>query len=412
MNAYNVIYVRNDMHLLEFIANGQFKDRKTYFQFKCKICGCLTTKQFRKNRLIRLLCTKHSTEHCCLQKFGAANPFSSKDIQKKTHNTIHKHSIERHKEIDVQKEIERQRKQNIKIQKIIDKFGSVENYNTYNSLLTRAEKRRFREILNYGSHENAQKIKVQHTRKSNIEKYGVEWVSQTEHCKNTTIQTNRKKYGVDWYYQSDEFKLKSCDTKLRLHGDAHYRNDEQIYQTCLDRYGSISPFGNEEIRNTINQTNIKNFGVDNPWKVKEIQDKCKQKYLFENQYFDSAPEIAFYIWLKDNNIDFEYSPNIFFEYECDQKIWRYYPDFKVQNRFYEIKGDQFFEDKDPTKRMINPYDASQNDRYEAKHQCMLKNDVKILTSKDYVKYVHYVDEKYGCNYLKSFKCKIKERISM
>lgn len=31
--------------------------------------------------------------------------------------------------------------------------------------------------------------------------------------------------------------------------------------------------------------------------------------------FDSKPELAFYIWLKDNGIEFEFHPNISFIYE-------------------------------------------------------------------------------------------------
>ena len=32
-------------------------------------------------------------------------------------------------------------------------------------------------------------------------------------------------------------------------------------------------------------------------------------------YFDSAPEIAFYIWLKDMRIEFTYSPDVEIWYE-------------------------------------------------------------------------------------------------
>ena len=34
--------------------------------------------------------------------------------------------------------------------------------------------------------------------------------------------------------------------------------------------------------------------------------------------------------------------------------------------------------------MINPYDRSQDNIYEAKHQCMIKNNVKIFKEKDLV----------------------------
>ena len=75
------------------------------------------------------------------------------------------------------------------------------------------------------------------------------------------------------------------------------------------------------------------------------------------------------------------------------------PDFKVDGQFIELKGDQFFKDG----KMQNPYDHSQDLLYEAKHQCMIKNNVKILRPVDYQKYVDYITAKYGKTYLKQFK---------
>jgi len=53
--------------------------------------------------------------------------------------------------------------------------------------------------------------------------------------------------------------------------------------------------------------------------------------------------------------------------------------------------------------MINPFDRTQDAKYEAKHQCMIKNNVKILT--DTKIYENYIKNKYGKTYLDSFKRK-------
>lgn len=42
---------------------------------------------------------------------------------------------------------------------------------------------------------------------------------------------------------------------------------------------------------------------------------------------------------------------------------------------------------------------------EAKHQCMLKNNVTILKGRDVKQYLGYIDQKYGKSYLKQFKRK-------
>ena len=42
-------------------------------------------------------------------------------------------------------------------------------------------------------------------------------------------------------------------------------------------------------------------------------------------------------------------------------------------------------------------------KYEAKHQCMLMNNIKILRSAEYSKFLDYVSSKYGKDYLLSFR---------
>lgn len=47
--------------------------------------------------------------------------------------------------------------------------------------------------------------------------------------------------------------------------------------------------------------------------------------------FDSAPEIAYYIWLTDHNIDFEYHPmNKNMKFLIDGKEYYYEPDFLIK----------------------------------------------------------------------------------
>ena len=61
------------------------------------------------------------------------------------------------------------------------------------------------------------------------------------------------------------------------------------------------------------------------------------------------------------------------------------------------------EDCDPTKRMVNPFLEVQDGLIESKHQCMIKHNVKIITSAQYEKYLSYVESKYGKDYIKSLK---------
>lgn len=53
--------------------------------------------------------------------------------------------------------------------------------------------------------------------------------------------------------------------------------------------------------------------------------------------------------------------------------------------------------------MINPYDRSMDEIYEAKHQCMIENGVKLVLPSEYNEYIKYVKKMYGGDYLRKFK---------
>ena len=76
-------------------------------------------------------------------------------------------------------------------------------------------------------------------------------------------------------------------------------------------------------------------------------------------------------------------------YEFNGTHHTYHPDFIVSDRIYEVKGDNFFRINESTgkEEMFCPYrDEDWSDEkynwmcglYEAKHQCMIANNVEIL----------------------------------
>ena len=70
---------------------------------------------------------------------------------------------------------------------------------------------------------------------------------------------------------------------------------------------------------------------------------------------------------------------------------------------HEIKGLQHFRNFDKTKDMIWPNNPKKDYIAEAKHQCMIKNNVKIISVEEIKPILDYINEKYGKNYLKQFK---------
>ena len=197
---------------------------------------------------------------------------------------------------------------------------------------------------------------------------------QVEEFKEKSVKTCQEKYGKDNVSQVKEIQDKKIETNQQRYGVDWFNNNKKAFKTNIQKYGVKYPMQNHDIR-----------------------CKSQQKYLYNMKYFDSSWELAYYIWLKDHNIDFKYQPSISFEYEHNNSKHVYHPDFLVETEIYEIKGPQFFKDG----KMINPYDPSLNDLYEAKHQCMIKNNIKIIT--DCTEYIDYVNQKYGNDYLKQFK---------
>ena len=248
-----------------------------------------------------------------------------------------------------------------------------------------------------------------------------------EKCSNTLHK--HAKDDPSFFYNIEQ---KRKATKARRYNDPNWNNRKSAHKTCMERLGSKCPIGNKDVlakslrtreqkygkgnltnHKKTRETCLAKYGYDNVWKVPEVHKKCidttiklhgssnpGNRYEFDGQKFDSKPELAYYIWLKDNNIQFTYKPSLSFSYEHDGSNYRYFPDFIVEGQVVEIKGDHFFKE-DGT--MCNPWDHSLDALSEAKHQCMIKNNVVVVCSDEYQKYLDYVSLTYGKDYISSFK---------
>ena len=137
------------------------------------------------------------------------------------------------------------------------------------------------------------------------------------------------------------------------------------------------------------------FGHPSYTQSSEYHKNKKHKFeskKYPGNKFDSTWEVKVYEFCNDNSIPIEYSPTISYEYMYDGQVWTYHPDFLINGKIYEIKGDHFFRiDESGHEVMINPYrnpDWSDEQyawicgKFEAKYQCMIANNVTILRSKD------------------------------
>lgn len=188
----------------------------------------------------------------------------------------------------------------------------------------------------------------------------------------------------------------SDDKNIELHKNSY--TDEVKIKMAKKRK---EYFKLEENKNKLSNT-VKNY-FKNPLNREKTSKSVslsikngKQKVLYEydNIKFQSYYELAFYVYLKDHKIRFEYLQNrLSIPYYHNNSQYDYFPDFKVFNTLVEIKGPHFF---DKNGSMINPFDRTQDAKYEAKHQCMIKNNVHIITNCD--TYIKYVEDNYSKNF--------------
>ena len=131
--------------------------------------------------------------------------------------------------------------------------------------------------------------------------------------------------------------------------------NEKIEATMLTTYGVAKAYMSEDIcrkisnklrteqtQDKIRQTFLSKYGVE--WYTQSVEYHKNKKHKFHSEKypelaFDSTWEVKVYEFCKDNNIPVEYSPSISYEYDYCGKKHTYHPDFRINNKVYEVKGD-------------------------------------------------------------------------
>ena len=217
-----------------------------------------------------------------------------------------------------------------------------------------------------------------------LTRHGVEHNSQMESYQEKFQETCRNHWGVNNPFQSEILKQKSRDKCEERYGVPNYTQTneykEKYKQFCQEKWGCDNAFQAEEIKQKSKETCQKNWGVDNYAQSKEFAKYHRKRVEYDNKTFDSNWEVDVYKFCKEHDIPCEYQPNITLEYTYNNKKHYYHPDFLINGKLYEVKGDQFFDGD----KMICPYnrDEYKDGLAEAKHQCMLQNGVIILRDND------------------------------
>ena len=102
------------------------------------------------------------------------------------------------------------------------------------------------------------------SKKTNIEKYGVDSYSKTKEFKDKMINNNLKKYNTEYYFQSKDCKNKTTKYSLEKYGLKHYNMSEEVRNkrkiTNIKKYGSEESLSSDIIKNKISDTNLQKYG--------------------------------------------------------------------------------------------------------------------------------------------------------
>jgi len=183
------------------------------------------------------------------------------------------------------------------------------------------------------SHSCAQKYNetLEKHKKTNLEKYGVEYSFQNEEVKNKIKKTNLDKYGAENVSKNEGIKNK-------------------IKETNLKKYGVEYVFQDENVKNKIKKTCIEKYGVD--WNSKihlKNQDKFNKEYIknnfIKNDFLMFEEMLSFYNMsysqlhkkLKEWNLDNEKKSSL--EYEINKKYFNSLFDINDRNLIKPLEVD-------------------------------------------------------------------------
>ena len=123
------------------------------------------------------------------------------------------------------------------------------------------------EIMNY-RYEEKWKHLMQCEKAKNSMQEGIDYVI----CPLCGVSKEDLGVHLSYVHQIPKEKRKELFPDLQIRCSKY---TEKKNQTCIDRYGSVSPLTDPKIKQKAKDTTRKNYGVDNHFASPELQDKIK-----------------------------------------------------------------------------------------------------------------------------------------
>ena len=161
-----------------------------------------------------------------------------------------------------------------------------------------------------------------------------------QNYKNTCL----RKYNKASVFESEHFKQTAMNTKLKKHNDERYNNRTRAKLTCKTRYGTTTYAASQEGKqrardrmltspNKLGSENFKRamlnkYGEMNPSKIESIQCSKQHKFYYNDIGFDSNAEIVVYKYCEEHALNFKYQPFAISYSDSTRKIAQIFSRFR------------------------------------------------------------------------------------
>ena len=393
---------------------------RKFITFKCTKCGALAgnvSDRLKQKGL--LLCGDCMKKHTNLEKFSYEHPMfdPSRKEAASMYNKEHKEEINEARRLSV---LNKYGVNNVmQVQEHKDACFESNRNNHGGILASQTEEQRQlqseRMIENHGYSDKATA--------TNIANHGG--------VHNFTLPENREKLYEHQRTHKDEIQSVRDETNIKRFGKTNYmsygtpEHNIFLFSKFLRDYPGIIK-AKESLKQALLNNGLSNLDIEDDNKVIERLSElssinwdeinrerykimyntthpCSKPIYLDGMEFDSKWELAYYLYERDiNHSEIEREPIHIRYVDSDGKNHSYTPDFRVNGELVEIKGGQFYKDKDNNNDLINPYDNRKEIQnvYKALGET-IKNNVKIISNNDIAKYINYMNSNYDYNWLQS-----------
>lgn len=235
--------------------------------------------------------------------------------------------------------------------------------------------------------------------------YGVLHPLQSSEIFNQMLVSNQKKYGEKYTSKLISTKENQKKRYFEKTGYLSPMHNPEVLQKRSSNYKKKTsydyPMQNPEVRKKSVQTCLAKYGVENVSQSEETRMKVR-RYVYDDLCFDSIAEFVFYLKKKSEGHNIEREPFTikYFEDIKDEAPGRrrfYKPDFRIDNQLFEIKGDQFFNEKN------EPYDAMNQRFWWGKFYKMQELGVICIRSSELQDLIKEIKREKGADFFSKYR---------